>query len=95
MAFTFFTVGSNQPQVVATVAAPVTQVANATLVVRSLTVGQSTPDMMFMVNWPNLDTGLILGLPWCSVAGTVSLPIYNPTGAPITPAAQTLKVIGF
>lgn len=80
------------PQLVTTVAAPVTQVAATTLVVRSLTVGGATPDMAFLIIWPSLDAGLILGQPYCATAGTVSLPIYNVTGSPVTPAAQTLTI---
>ena len=95
MAFTLMTAGGSVPQVVATVAAPVTALTTGTIADRSLTIGGATPDMTFYVNWPQQDTGLIIGGIWCETAGTVKLRLYNPTGGTITPAAQTLKVIGF
>ncbi len=95
MAYTTITAGGAVPQIVTTVAAPVTAVTAGTLATRSLTIGGSTPDMVFYVNWPLLDTGLVIAAVWCDTAGTVKLRLHNPTGGDITPAAQTLKVIGF
>jgi len=95
MAYTTVTASASAPQIIATVAAPVTAITAGTLATRSLTIGGSTPDMIFYVNWPLLDTGLVIAGVWCDTAGTVKLRLYNPTGGDITPGAQTLKVIGF
>lgn len=90
----FMTTFSSVPQFAALIAAPVTAIAATTLVVRSLTVPAATPDMTIVVNWPALDTGLLIGQATCDVAGTVKLSIYNVTGGSITPAAQTLHILG-
>ena len=95
MAFTLMTAGGSVPQIVATVAAPTTALLTTVIADRSLTIPGATPDMTFYVNWPQQDTGLIIGGVWCETAGTVKLRLYNPTGSTITPAAQTIKVIGF
>lgn len=95
MAFTTISAGGSVPQIVTTVAAPVTALLTTVIADRSLTIGGATPDMTFYVNWPQLDAGLIIGGVWCETAGTVKLRLYNPTVSTITPGAQTLKVIGF
>ncbi len=90
----YVTAFSSVPQLVATVAAPVTDIATVTAVTRDLTVPGATPDMTFVINWPSLDAGLVLGGAWCAVAGTVKIRIYNVTNGTVTPAAATLHVLG-
>ena len=91
-----FTVGGFAPQLVTTVAAPVTGLATTVVADRSLTVTGALPEMSFLVTWPALDAGLIMvGAAWCETAGTLKLRLYNPTGSTITPVAATLKVLGF
>jgi hypothetical protein len=70
-------------------------VNNAATADISITVGGSTPDMAFQVLWPSLDSGIVMGGARCDVAGTVKVRLGNVTGAPITPAAVTVKVMGF
>ena len=90
-----FTVGGYAPQLVTTVAAPVTALTTTVIADRSLTVPGAMPEYSYQVTWPAIDTGLLLITAWCEVAGTLKVRLYNPTGGTITPAAATLKIIGF
>lgn len=81
---------SSVPQLVANLTAPVTQIANATIVDRTIAVTGLTPDMICVINYPNLDTGLAIINVSCDTAGTLKIRFYNPTGSPITPAAATI-----
>ena len=90
-----FTVGGYAPQLVTTVAAPVTALATTVVADRSLTVAGAMPEYAYQVTWPAIDAGLILVTAWCETAGTLKLRLYNPTGSTITPVAATLKIIGF
>lgn len=58
----------------------------------SVTVtGLSTEDHV-IIEMPSLETGVILSHHWVSAANTLKIRLYNPTGATITPASQTVKV---
>ena len=90
-----FTVGGYAPQLVTTVAAPETALLTTVIADRSLSVPGARPEYAYQVTWPAIDTGLLLITAWCETAGTLKIRLYNPTGGTITPAAATLKVIGF
>lgn len=89
------TVGSSVPQVVADITNNPASISNGATGFVSLTVAGATTQMAFAVNAPSLETGLVMGQAICKVDGTVIVPITNTTGAPIDPASQTFRVIGF
>jgi len=90
-----YSVGGYAPQLVTTVAAPVTALLTTVIADRSLTVAGALPEYSYHVTWPAIDTGLLLITAWCDVAGTLKIRLYNPTGSTITPAAATLKILAF
>lgn len=85
---------SSTPQLYVKVAAPVTSISANTTVDRTLTVTGLTPDMVPVIHYPALDTGLGIYNVWCATANSLVIRFTNPTGAPITPAAATITVLG-
>lgn len=90
--------GGAVPQVLVQVTANPGQIENITsgaVLDVSLTVAGATPEMMFYVDAPSLEDGLGIVRAWCATAGTVKIRIANFTAAPVNPASQNFRVVGF
>jgi hypothetical protein len=59
----------------------------------SVTVPGSTPEQVFVVNpMEAMTTNVCLGQPYCTTAGTVVVPVINPTAGNINVTATTVAL---
>ncbi len=83
------------PRVIREVTVNPASIAAASVGETSVTVPGIKTDMIVAVQADALEANLILGQPRVTAANTVAIRIANPTAAPIDPASQTFKFIGF
>lgn len=86
-------VGASLPQIAQDVTADPGNVAAGTVLTLSVTLAGVTPNQTFSVSAPDLESGLYLLTARCHAAGTLLIPIYNPTGGDINPASQSFKIV--
>jgi hypothetical protein len=74
-----------------------TAVATVAVTLVSLTVKGTTPNMVYLIS-PHAapDAGVMFGAPYCVTAGTLVVPVINPTAATVTTAAAiAVTILGF
>jgi hypothetical protein len=72
-----------------------TTFGSAAVTLHSATIAGASPEMVFIASPEEaLDAGLMIGAPYCITAGTVIIPVVNPTAADVTTAAaRTITIV--